>query len=108
MKNEEIKMEKLLRELRKERCELAGKINRLTMFRKTDEWKELTSTHKQLLDIQLEAMKTYSEALTGRCIEIQERMAEQETVSKPEDNKDEDEPRVIVINIKEFLEKIKD
>ena len=101
-------MKELLMKLRKERMELTSKINNLVRFRGTDEWNKLTSTHKQLLDIQLEAMKTYSEALTGRCIEIQERMAEQETVSKPEDNKDEDEPRVIVINIKEFLEKIKD
>lgn len=101
-------MKELLMKLRKERMELNTKITNLVRFRGTDEWNKLTSTHKQLLDIQLEAMKTYSEALTGRCIEIQERMAEQETVSKPEDNKDEDEPRVIVINIKEFLEKIKD
>lgn len=101
-------MEELLMKLRKERMELTNKINKLVKFRGTDEWNKLTSTHKQLLDIQLEAMKTYSEALTGRCIEIQERAVKQETVSKPEDNKDEDEPRVIVINIKEFLEKIKD
>lgn len=101
-------MEKLLIKLRKERMELTSKINNLIQFRGTVEWHNLTSTHKQLLDIQLEAMKTYAEALTGRCIEIQERMDEQEKVSKPEDNKDEDEPRVIVINIKEFLEKIKD
>lgn len=101
-------MKELLMKLRKERMELNTKINNLVRFRGTDEWKKLTATHKQLLDIQLEAMKTYSEALTGRCIEIQERMAEQETVSKPEGNKVENEPRVIVINIKEFLEKIKD
>ena len=43
-------------------------------------------------------MKTYSEALTGRCIEIQERMAEQETASKPKDK--EDEPvKVFIISL---------
>lgn len=95
-------MKELLMKLRKERMELTGKINNLVKFRETDEWNKLTSTHKQLLDIQLEAMKTYAEALTGRCIEIQERMAEQETASKPEDNKDEDEPvKVFIISLGE-------
>ena len=95
-------MEEILIKLRKERLELTNKINKLVKFRGTDEWNKLTSTHKQLLDIQLEAMKTYSEALTGRCIEIQERMAEQKTASKPEGNKDEDEPvKVFIIGLGE-------
>ena len=95
-------MKELLMKLRKERMELNSKINNLVKFRGTVEWNKLTATHKQLLDIQLAAMKTYSEALTGRCIEIQERMAEQETASKPEDNKDEDEPvKVFIIGLGE-------
>ena len=92
--------EELLLKLRKERMELTGKINKLVKFRGTVEWNKLTATHKQLLDIQLEAMKTYSEALTGRCIEIQERMSEQETVSKSEDNENDENPvKIIIIDL---------
>lgn len=91
-------MKELLMKLRKERMELTSKINNLVKFRGTDEWNKLTATHKQLLDIQLEAMKTYSEALTGRCIEIQERMAEQETASKPKD-KDDEPVKVFIISL---------
>ena len=71
-------MKELLTKLGRERMELTNKINNLIKFRGTVEWDKLTATHKQLLDIQLEAMKTYSEALTGRCIEILERMNREE------------------------------
>lgn len=92
--------EELLMKLRKERMELTGKINNLVKFRGTVEWNKLTATHKQLLDIQLEAMKTYSEALTGRCIEIQER-AEQEKKNEKSDKQENEEPmtKVIIIDL---------
>lgn len=92
--------EKLLIELRKERIGLTSKINNLIKFRGTDEWNKLTSTHKQLLDIQLEAMKTYSEALTGRCIEIQERVV-QEKKNEKSDKQENEEPmtKVIIIDL---------
>ena len=93
--------EKILMDLRKERMELTSKINNLVKFRGTDNWNKLTSTHKQLLDIQLEAMKTYSEALTGRCIELQERMIEQKEEQQKSDKQENKEPmtKVIVIDL---------
>lgn len=94
-------MKELLMKLRKERMELTGKINNLVKFRGTDEWNKLTATHKQLLDIQLEAMKTYSEALTGRCIEIQERMSEQKEEQPKENAKENDDVKVIIIGLGE-------
>lgn len=64
-------MEELLIKLRREMMELRGKIIKLEEFRDTDEWITLSVAHKQLLDIQLNAMKTYLEALIGRCLDIE-------------------------------------
>lgn len=64
-------MEELLIKLRREKMELFGKIKRLESFRGTDEWKTLSVAHKQLLDIQLNAMKTYLEVLVARCVDIE-------------------------------------
>ena len=92
--------EKILMDLRKERMELTSKINNLVKFRGTDNCNKLTSTHKQLLDIQLEAMKTYSEALTGRCIELQERTV-YEKKNEKSDKQENEEPmtKVIIIDL---------
>lgn len=98
-------MKELLMKLRKERMELTGKIRKIEKFRATDEWNKLTVNHKQLLDIQLQAMRTYLEALIGRCLDIEQFMTEKTT---NEEKQEEDEPRVIVINISELLDKIKD
>lgn len=64
-------MEDLLIKLRKERMELSGKINNLEKFRGSKEWDNLSFYHKQLLDIQLNAMRTYREVLIGRCLDIE-------------------------------------
>lgn len=60
----------LLSKLHREKVELLGKIKRLEGFRRTDKWNELSVNHKQLLDIQLSAMRTYLECLIGRIIDI--------------------------------------
>lgn len=64
-------MKDLLIKLRKERMELTGKISNLEKFRGSKEWNELSVYHKELLDIQLDAMRTYREVLIGRCIDIE-------------------------------------
>lgn len=66
--------EELLMKLRKERFELHGKIVKIEKFRGTDEWDKLSVNHKQLLDIQLQSMRTYVETLVGRCLDIEENM----------------------------------
>lgn len=63
-------MEELLTKLNKEKMELFGKIRKIEEFRETEEWKKLSTNHKQLLDIQLAAMHTYLEALIGRYLDL--------------------------------------
>lgn len=91
-------MEEVLINLRKERMELRAKIMKLDKFRGTDEWNKLSTNHKQLLDIQLQAMRTYLETLIGRCLDIEENM------NKPKEKEDnEDLAKVIVIGLGEII-----
>lgn len=99
-------MEELLIKLRREKMELFGKIKRLESFRGTDEWKTLSVAHKQLLDIQLQSMRTYLEALIGRCLDIEEHLNDKANDKKPVENEskekdDEDSVKVIIIGLGE-------
>lgn len=114
-------MEELLIKLRREKIELFGKIKRLESFRGTDEWKTLSVAHKQLLDIQLQSMKTYLEALIGRCLDIEEHLKDKADGKEPveeehlkdkaddkepvenesKENDDEDPVKVIIIGLGE-------
>ena len=99
-------MEELLIKLRRERMELFGKIKRLESFRGTDEWKTLSVAHKQLLDIQLQSMRTYLEALIGRCLDIEEHLNDKANDEEPvenesKENDDEDPVKVIIIGLGE-------
>lgn len=80
-------MQELLDKLRKEKIELSGKIRNLEKFRGTDEWSKLSVSHKCLLDIQLEAMKTYFECLSARTVDIETNKDQQE--NKPESEQDD-------------------
>ena len=82
-------MEEVLINLRKEKMELFGKIRKLEKFRGSAEWEKLSVAHKQLLDIQLQSMRTYLECLIGRVLDI-------ETNSKEEN---EEEPTIKIIKI---------
>jgi len=82
-------MEEVLINLRKEKMELFGKIRKLEKFRGSAEWEKLSVAHKQLLDIQLQSMRTYLECLIGRCLDI-------ETTPKEEEN---EEPTIKIIKI---------
>ena len=64
-------MEELLIKLHREEQELIHKINKLTKFRESDDYKNLSVYHKGLLDIQLNAMKTYVDILSARCVDIE-------------------------------------
>ena len=99
-------MEELLIKLRREKMELFGKIKRLESFRGTDEWKTLSVAHKQLLDIQLQSMRTYLEALIGRCLDIEEHLNDKANDKEPvenesKENDDEDPVKVIIIGLGE-------
>ena len=96
--------EELLMKLRKERMELSGKIMKLDKFRRTDEWNKLSVAHKQLLDIQLQSMRTYLEALIGRCLDIEEHLNDKADDKEPvenesKENDDEDPVKVIIIGL---------
>lgn len=82
-------MEDVLFKLKKEKMELLGKIKNLDKFRGTSEWEKLSVAHKQLLDIQLQSMRTYYECLVGRVLDI-------ETTPKEEEN---EEPTIKIIKI---------
>ena len=99
-------MEELLIKLKREKMELFGKIRRLESFRGTDEWKTLSVAHKQLLDIQLQSMRTYLEALIGRCLDIEENLKGKADDKEPvenesKENDDEDPVKVIIIGLGE-------
>lgn len=87
-------MKDLLFKLRQERLELTGKIKRLENFRTTKEWNELSVAHKQLLDIQLQSMRTYLECLIGRCLDIQCNADKQE-----QPKEEQEEPTIKIIKI---------
>lgn len=95
-------MKELLFKLRKERFELTGKIRKLEEFRGTEEWNKLTVYHKELLDIQLNAMKTYLEVLVARCIDIQmdlDKKSEPEE-DKPKEN-NEKPVKIVIVDLGE-------
>lgn len=101
-------MKDLLIKLRKERMELTGKISNLEKFRGSKEWNELSVYHKELLDIQLNAMRTYREVLIGRCIDIEMNLDKEdkskeneidEHTGSTENNKDS--IRVFIVNLGE-------
>lgn len=91
-------MEELLNKLRRERFDLSTKIKNLENFRGTEEWNKLSVNHKQLLDIQLNAMRTYLETLIGRCLNIQEEI-DNENTSEEKKTKNDEEPVVKIIVI---------
>ena len=71
-------MEEILSKLKREKMELFGKIRNLEKFRGSDEWEKLSVAHKQLLDIQLQSMRTYLECLIGRVLDIEMSKDQQE------------------------------
>lgn len=79
-------MKEILFKLKKEKMELISKIRKIETFRGTDEWNKLSTNHKQLLDIQLSAMRTYLETLMGRCLDIELNMEHE--IAPQENNKD--------------------
>lgn len=93
-------IEGILLRLRAERMELKTKIIQLEKFRGTDEWNKLSVNHKQLIDIQLQAMRTYMEALVGRCLDIEEQLNNKDKdEDKQKENNDENPVKVIVIGL---------
>ena len=81
-------MKEIINKLKVEQSELIHKMNRLSKFRGSDEYKKLSMTQIILLDVQLSAMKTYLEALTGRITDL-------------ETNDKEDPAKVIIISLGE-------
>ena len=98
-------MKDLLIKLRKERMELTIKISNLEKFRGSKEWNNLSAYHKQLLDIQLNAMRTYREVLIGRCIDLDIEMNKKDKPKGTKANEDsisnEDSIKVIIVNLGE-------
>ena len=71
---EELKIETpIVEKLRKEKQDLIVKVTKLSNFKGTEEWDELTMAEKLLLDTQLSIMNTYIEILVNRIILIQEK-----------------------------------
>lgn len=64
-------MKEIINKLKVEQSELIHKMNKLHKFRGSDEYENLSMTQVLLLDVQLSAMKTYLEALTGRIIDLE-------------------------------------
>jgi uncharacterized protein with NRDE domain len=91
--------EELLIKLRRERMELRVKIIKLDKFRGTNEWNKLSVGHKQLLDIQLQSMRTYYECLVGRCIDILENKNKESENSNIDTGKDKDHHVTTIIEI---------
>ena len=85
-------MKETINKLKVEQSELIHKMNKLSRFRGSDEYKSLSMTQILLLDVQLSAMKTYLEAVTGRIIDL-------ETNEKSEN--EEDPVKVIIIGLGE-------
>lgn len=89
-------LDRVLFNLKVEKNQLSNKIKSLEKFRGTDDWNKLSVNHKQLLDIQLQAMRTYLETLVGRCLDIQERI-DNENTSEENKPKNNEEPIVKII-----------
>lgn len=85
-------MKEVINKLKVEQSELIHKMNRLSKFRGSDEYENLSMTQILLLDVQLSAMKTYLEALTGRIIDL-------ETNDKSENK--ENPTKVIIVGLGE-------
>lgn len=64
-------MKEVINKLKVEQSELIHKMNKLSRFRGSDEYKNLSMTQILLLDVQLSAMKTYLEAISGRIIDLE-------------------------------------
>lgn len=64
-------MKEIINKLKVEQSELIHKMNRLSKFRGSDEYENLSMTQILLLDVQLSAMKTYLEAISGRIIDLE-------------------------------------
>lgn len=85
-------MKEIINKLKVEQSELIHKMNRLSKFRGSDEYENLSMTQILLLDVQLSAMKTYLEAITGRIIDL-------ETNDKSENK--ENPTKVIIVGLGE-------
>lgn len=77
-------MEELLIKLHTEEQELIHKISKLTKFRESDDYKNLSVYHKGLLEIQLNAMKTYLEVIMSRVVDIKTNQSESELKTDPD------------------------
>lgn len=100
---EEFIIEKpIVERLRKEQRDLISKATKLSNFRGTEEWDELTTAEKVLLDTQLSVMNTYIEILTNRIILIQEKNLEEACdCEHTGECKENNKPKVIKITIEE-------
>lgn len=98
-------MVELLIKLSRERLELTGKIKRLEEFRGTDEWNKLTVYHKELLDIQLNAMKTYLEVLVARFIDIEMNLDKKSEPKEDKPKENKEEPiKIVIVDLGEINE----
>lgn len=98
-------MKELLFKLRKERLELTGKMRKLEEFRGTDEWNKLTVNHKKLLDIQLNAMKTYLDVLVARCLDIEMNLYKQNKSKEDKPKEDNEKPvKIVIVDLGEINE----
>lgn len=98
-------MKELLFKLRKERLELTGKMRKLEEFRGTEEWNKLTVYHKELLDIQLNAMKTYLEVLVARCLDIEMGLYKENKSKKDKPKEDNEKPiKIAIVDLGEINE----
>lgn len=60
----------IISKLNREKFDLLSKIRNLEKFIFSEEWKELSVSHKYLLDIQLQSMRTYIECLNARISDV--------------------------------------
>lgn len=98
-------MKELLFKLRKERLELTGKMRKLEEFRSTEEWNKLTVHHKELLDIQLNAMKTYLEVLVARCLDIEMDLDKENKSKEDKPKENKEEPiKIVIVDLGEVNE----
>lgn len=98
-------MKELLFKLRKERLELTGKMRKLEEFRGTEEWNKLTVHHKELLDIQLNAMKTYLEVLVARCLDIEMDLDKENKSKEDKPKENKEEPiKIVIVDLGEVNE----
>ena len=92
----------IVERIRKEKQELIVKATKLSNFRGTEEWDDLTTAEKVLLDTQLSVMNTYIEILVNRIILIQEKNLEEACdCEHTGECKENNKPKVIKITIEE-------